>query len=255
MKITAIALNTFREALRNKVLYSAVLFAVVLVGVSAFFGAVSIGDQVKVIKSFGLFALSFFGAVITILAGVSLLHKEIAQKTVYNILAKPVARWQFVAGKYIGLALTVNVLISLMGLGLVGFAACFEKRIDWLLFQGIFFTLLEMSVIAAVAMFFSSIAVTITLTGIFTLAAYVAGRSIDYLSHFTQQDYNPALALVVEAFDRVLPHLNYFNVGDQVVYGQAVPAYYAILACGYCAAYCTVAVTLAALIFSKRELR
>jgi ABC-type transport system involved in multi-copper enzyme maturation permease subunit len=134
MRVSAICLNTFREALRNKILYSVLFFAVLLIGISAFFGAVSIGQQEQVIKNFGLFSLSFFGAIITILSGVSLLSKELKQKTVYNILSKPINRWEFILGKYLGLTFTVCLLVALMGIGLVIFVACFERRVDWLLF-------------------------------------------------------------------------------------------------------------------------
>lgn len=256
MKVHAIILNTFREAIRNRILYSAVLFAVLLVGVSAFFGAVSIGSQEKVIKDFGLFSLSFFGAIITILSGVSLLNKELKQKTVYNILSKPVERWQFIVGKYLGLTLTVGLLVALMGTGLIVFVSFFENRIDWLLFQGVLFVLLEISVIAAVAIFFSSLAVTTTLTGIFTLGFYIAGHSINYLKHFLKESetHNPTLTATIRVFDWILPDLSTFNVNDIIVYGTSVGIDHLGYALLYCVSYSAVALTLAALIFERREL-
>ncbi|MCC6953509.1 MAG: ABC transporter permease subunit, partial [Deltaproteobacteria bacterium] len=96
--ITAIALNTFREAIRNKVLYSGFLFVALLIAGSALFGSVSVGSQIKVIKDFGLFSLSIFGAIVAVAIGVNLLNKELKQKTIYNILSKPVERWQFIVG-------------------------------------------------------------------------------------------------------------------------------------------------------------
>lgn len=256
MKIGAIMLNTFREAIRNRILYSVVLFAVLLVGISAFFGAVSIGSQEKVIKDFGLFSLSFFGAIITILSGVSLLNKELKQKTVYNILSKPVQRWQFIVGKYFGLTLTVSLLVMLMGVGLVVFVAMFEERVDWLLFQGILFVVLEVSVIASIAIFFSSLVVTTTLTGIFTLGFYIAGRSITYLKHFLEESesYNPVLIAAVRVFDWILPDLSLFNVNDMIVYGTSITLTHLALALLYCVSYSAVALALATLIFERREL-
>jgi len=255
MKIASIALNTFREAVRNKILYSVVLFAVLLVGVSAFFGSVSIGEQEKVIKDFGLFSLSFFGAVIAILAGVSLLNKELKQKTVFNILSKPVRRSEFIVGKHLGLTLTVSILISLMGVGLVIFVACFEGRVDWLLFQGIFLVLMECTVVAAVAIFFSSLVVTTTLSGIFTLGTYIAGRSIAYLSYYLSQgeNQNTALSTLVKILDWVLPDLSLFNAGNALVYGTALGPEYALTALCYAVAYSTVLLVLAALIFEHRD--
>lgn len=256
MKIAAIALNTYREALRNKVLYSAVLFAVVLVGVSAFFGSVTIGDQVKVIKDFGLFSLSFFGAVITIICGVSLLNKEIKQKTIYNILSKPVSRWQFIIGKHIGLVLTVSVLVALMGVALVGFVAMFEGHIDWPLLQAVVFCILEVTVVASVAIFFSSVVVTTTLTGLFTLGTYIAGRSISYFKFFTEdsKNTNEGLRIVIKTFDWVLPDLSVFNVSDQIVSGLPISGAYFVNASLHCVAYSLTALLLAWIIFERREL-
>lgn len=170
MQVQSIALNTYREAIRNKILYSVMLFAVLLVGASAAFGQITIGNQIHVIKTFGLFAVSFFGAVITIVTGVSLLNKEMKQKTIYNILSKPVARWQFLMGKHLGLTATVGSLVSLMGLGLMGFVYLFEGQVDWNLTLGILFSVLEVCVVASIAIFFSSVVVTTTLTGLFTMA-------------------------------------------------------------------------------------
>ena len=256
MKIRGIALNTFREAIRNRVLYSVLLFAVILVGISAFFGSVSIGSQVKVIKDFGLFSLSFFGAIISIISGVSLLNKELKQKTVYNILSKPVARWEFILGKYLGLTLTVSVLISLMGTALVLFVMLFEQRIDWQLFGGVAFVILEASLVCAVAMFFSSLVVTTTLTGIFTLATYIAGRSIHYLQFFLEgrEAYNRTLTGLVRICNWVLPDLSIFNLSDQIVYGDPVSFRYFITAIVYCVAYSAAALLFATLIFNRREL-
>ncbi|HQH28092.1 MAG TPA: ABC transporter permease subunit [Oligoflexia bacterium] len=255
-KIISIALNTFREAIRNKILYTAVFFALLLIAVSAFYGTVSIGDQVRVIKNFGLFSLSFFGAVITIMTGVSLLAKELREKTIFNILSKPVARWQFVLGKYCGIVLTVNMLVTLMSLALSCFLWFFEQRIDWLLFQAVFLVFLEICIISAVTVFFSSLVVTVTLTGLFTLATYIAGHSISYLGHFLKEGESSS-ALVhhsVRAFDFILPDLSLFNVADAVVYATPVHTAYALHAVIYCAGYCAAALALSVLIFSRREL-
>ena len=256
MKIFVIALNTFREAVRNKILYSVVVFAAFLVGVSAFFGSVSIGEQERVIKDFGLFALSFCGAIITILTGVTLLNKELKQKTIYHILSKPVARWQFIFGKHLGLSCTVSLLVFMMGLGLFLFTACFEESFDWLLLQAMVFVLLEVCVIAAVTMFFSSLVVTTTLTGMFTLGTYVAGHSITYFKYFLQDPEfaNPALERLIVILDWVIPDLSLFNVADQIVYGRAASPEQLAYAVLYAASYSLVALSLASLIFRQREL-
>ena len=254
-KLLAIAQNTFREAVRNKILISVVLFALILVGVSALFGSVSIGDQVKVIKDFGLFSLSFFGALSAILGGLNLLNNELKRKTVYNILSKPVSRWQFVLGKFLGLSLTTGVLITLMGLSLIAFTTIIEGKVDYLLFQAILFALLESTIISAITVFFSCMVVTTTLTGFFSLGFYLGGRSIDYLQYFVQQEDTPeSVKRLIGVFDSILPELSMFNVANTIVDGIA-PSYEQLIACSFhCFFYSLTAITLACLIFNKREL-
>lgn len=255
-KILLIAHNTFREAIRNKVLYSILLFAILLVAISAFFGSVSIGSQERVIKDFGLFSLSFFGTIITILSGTTLLNKEIKQKTIYNILSKPLPRWQFILGKHLGLSATVSILVLAMGLGLIGFVACFEGQVDWLLFQALYFIVLEVIVVAAIAIFFSSVVITTTLTGIFTLGFYIAGRSIAYLTYFVASPDNttPALTIVVHVLNWVVPDLSVFSVQDQIVYGHAASNEQFLFALLYAFSYSAIVLFLAALVFERREL-
>lgn len=254
--IITIAKNTFREAFRNKIIYSVVLFAAVLIAASAFLGSVSIGSQVNVIKDFGLFSLSFFGVVITIISGVTLLNKEIKQKTIFNILSKPVSRWQFILGKHLGLSLTVCSLVSLMGIGLVAFVSIFEGKLDLLMFQAVGFCLLEIIVVAAITIFFSSIVITTTLIGIFTLSTYLVGRSIEYLSYFVTKgnETNPGFAALVSCLDWILPDLSLFNISNTIVYGIPVTADQALSALLYCIAYSAIMITCASFVFEKREL-
>lgn len=256
MKALAIGINTFREAVRNKILYSVVLFAFLIVGVSAVFGAVTMGSQIRVIKDFGLFSLSFFGAIITIISGVALLNKELKQKTIYNILSKPVSRWEFVFGKFIGLSITVSLLITLMGVALILFASLMESKIDLLLFQGILFAILETITVSSITIFFSSVVVTTTLTGLFTLGTFIAGRSISYLTYFTNSSeyHNPTVAMAVKVLNWILPDLSLFNVSDQLVYGHAVPLQHLSMSVIYTASYSMIMLFLAAMVFNRREL-
>ncbi len=255
MRIYAIFLNTFREAIRNKILYSLVLFAFILLGVSAFFGSVTIGQQEQVIKDFGLVLCTVFGVLMTIVIGVTLLHKELKQKTIYNILSKPVARWEFIVGKFIGLTFTVSVLVVLMGMSLMLFASCFEHRVDYRMAYGVLFCVFEIAVIASVVIFFSSLAVTTTLTGLFTLGAFVAGHSISYLVTFAgDASVAPWVRAIVQSVSWVLPDLSLFNVNQAILYGGQLAMGDVGQALLYSASYSAVMLALASLIFARREL-
>ena len=129
-KILALALNTAREAVRNRILYSILFFAVLMVAVAAVFGAASIGDQTKYMKDFSLMSVSLFGVIIAIVLGVNLLHQELGRKTIFNILSKPVARWQFIVGKFFGLLATLSLIVILMSGGVVACFVLLTGRLD-----------------------------------------------------------------------------------------------------------------------------
>jgi ABC-type transport system involved in multi-copper enzyme maturation permease subunit len=253
MKTVAIARNTAREALRNKVLYSIVAFAALVVGVAALFGSASIGNQMKFVKDFSLAAISLFGVVIAVTLGVSMLSKELGRRTILNILSKPVARWQFIVGKFAGLTATLAIVVVLMTSALIGIVAAFEGRLDAGLVVAGMTVLLELMIVVAIALFFSAVVVTPTLAGMFTVAAFVAGRSVGYLEYFRGDDTNPVGRAVATLLYWVLPHLNRLEVADQVVYGDAVSLGTLALAAGYAAAYTALLLALSAALFQRRE--
>ena len=254
MRTFAIALNTAREAIRNKLLYSILFFAVVVVAVAALFGSVSIGDPMKFVKDFSLMSVSLFGVAIAVMLGVSMLHKEINRKTIYNILAKPVARWEFIVGKFLGLVATLTLVVALMTAALLAIVAVFEGHIDWTLALGAQMTVLELMILVAVALFVSAVVVTPTIAGLVTAAAFVAGRCAGYLEYFGGPDQPLALRGVARGLYWVLPHLDRLNVANQVAYGDPVAASYVLTVAVYAFAYTGILLLFAIFMFSRREL-
>src|SRR5882672_11632830 len=117
--IAAIALNTFREAIRDRILYLILAFALALVALSHFVSLLTVGSEVKIVKDLGLSAVSVFGLLTAVFVGVSLVFKEIERRTVFTLLAQPVRRWQFVCGKYVGLSLVLGSSVVLTGAALL----------------------------------------------------------------------------------------------------------------------------------------
>ena len=253
MTTIAIARNTAREALRNKVLYSIVAFAALVVAVAALFGSVSIGNQMKFVKDFSLAAISLFGVVIAVALGVSMLSKELGRRTILNILSKPVARWQFILGKFAGLTITVTIVVACMTAALIAIVAAFEGTVDSGLVVAGLTVVLELMIVVAIALFFSAVVVTPTLAGMFTIAAFIAGRSAGYLDYFRGNDGNPAIRGVATLLYWILPHLNRLEVADQVVYGDALSLGTLGLAAAYAAAYTAVLLLLSVALFQRRE--
>jgi ABC-type transport system involved in multi-copper enzyme maturation permease subunit len=253
MKIYAIALNTAREAIRNRILYSILFFAFFVVLTASLFGAASIGDQMKYIKDFSLMSISLFGVIIALVLGVNMLNQELRRKTIFNILSKPVGRWEFITGKFFGLLGTLTLVVLLMGSTLVGFLSVLEGRFDVGLVFASAAALLEIMVVIAVALFFSSMVVTPTLAGLFTAATFIAGRSADYLDYFVKEHYSAGIQTMARVLSWVLPRLDRFNVTTQVVYGEHIDmAYFGVLL-AYALAYSGVLLFLSIGLFSRRE--
>src|SRR6201993_2895094 len=117
-RVGVVALNTFREAVRDRVLYNLVFFALVMIAASILVGQVSIGIEKIVIVTLGLSAISVIGLLISVFIGVGLVSKEMDKRTLYALFAKPVRRWEFLLGKFGGLLLTLAVNTAAMGVGL-----------------------------------------------------------------------------------------------------------------------------------------
>lgn len=252
-KVFAIAFNTAREAVRNRILYSILFFAALMVGVSAVFGAASIGDQTKYMQDFSLMSVSLFGVIIAIVLGVNLLHQELGKKTIFNILSKPVARWQFIVGKFLGLVATLTAIVAVMSIGMTGGLTLLTGRLDGGLVVASFAALLEIIVVVAVALFFSSLVVTPSLAGMFTAATFIAGRSASYLLYFFKGDHPPVVQTVAHTLYWVLPRLDRFTIADQIVYGNLPDPFYLATLVAYAGAYAAILLLLSIGLFSRRE--
>src|SRR2546423_9894484 len=153
-----VALNTFREAVRDRVLYSLVFFALLMMAAAVAVGQVSIGIEQTVIVSLGLSAISVIGVLISVFIGVALVSKEMDKRTLYALLAKPVRRWEFLLGKFGGLVLTLAVNTAAMALGLL-LVMLYVKhllgRSGWVVLVAGVFLMFEMALIVSLGhMFF-----------------------------------------------------------------------------------------------------
>ncbi len=174
-RIWAIALNTFREAARIRVLYGIVvlviganLFAIVL-------GEMSIREQARVARDVGLAGISLFGSLTAIFLGVFLLYTEVQRRTIHAIVSKPIERWEFVVGKYLGMALVLTVLVALFAVAMVAMLLSQDVGVSGAVVRAIVLAWGEVLTVAAIAIFFSSFS-TPFLSGIFALAMWVIGR-------------------------------------------------------------------------------
>lgn len=254
-QVLAIARITLLELIRSKALYSVFFFAAAMVSAAAIFGSVTIGDQVLVIKDFGLFSISICSVAFAVIGGASLLEKELTKKTVYNILSRPLARGQFILGKYLGMLGTICIIVALMMAALQTFLFFFTYSVDGRLWLGAYSIILEAAIICAAALLFSSIVVTPLLSGLFTFGLFVVGRSVDYLLYFIEQGtLQGVLASILKATYYLLPQLSKLQVSNELVFGIDEQLS-ARLSWGsiYSVAYSAILLAIAVLIFRRRE--
>ena len=265
--IGAIAVNVFRESVRDKVLYNLVLFAILMIGASYLLGQLTAGQDVKIIKDLGLSVTSVFGLFIAVFIGIGLVSKEVEKRSVYSLLPKPIHRYQLILGKYAGLTLTLVVNIALMTLAFYavllyaswGLDPDVERAwdapaLDPALLTAIGLILIELLLVTAIALFFSTFS-TPMLSAALTFGLFIVGHFSTDLRNFNQVLDSPPAAAVARGLYWVLPNLGQFDVKAQVVHGQAVPIGYVALTSGYAALYTAMLLTIAVYVFSRRDFK
>jgi ABC-type transport system involved in multi-copper enzyme maturation permease subunit len=255
-RVSAITVNTFREAVRDRVLYNLVVFVLLLVASAPLFSVISIGIERLVLVNVGLSSISFFGVVIAILIGVGLVSKEIEKKTLYTILSRPVRRWEFIAGKYGGLMMTLTVNTGLMAVGL--YLALFINQhkltaADGNLVVAIYFILLSLSMVTALTLLFSSFSTPI-FSAVFSFALFLIGNFADDLRSLATSSHTP-LKPVLTAMAYAVPDFSTLNVISLVAHEEAIKGSLVVFSTIYALLYSVSILTAAVLVFEHRNLK
>jgi ABC-type transport system involved in multi-copper enzyme maturation permease subunit len=252
-----VAINTFREAVRDRVLYNLIFFALLMIAAAVLVGGISIGIERDVIVNLGLTAISIFGIIMAIFIGVGLVYKEIEKRTLYSLLAKPVRRWQFLVGKFGGLLLTLVVNTLLMGVGLAVallYVAHKFERGDLTILIAIYFVLLELALITALALFFSCFSSPM-LSTLYTLGIYVAGVFAPDIRDIGQFTTSPTLKIVAKCIYYVLPNFHNFDIIAAAAHREAVPHALIWQNTLYALLYSALLLLAASAVFSGRDLK
>ncbi len=257
MKILLIAKNTFKECVRDRVLYNLVVFSILMIASSLILGAITIGDVKQIIVNLGLSATSIFGVLIALFIGIQLVYKEIDKKTIYSLLAKPVARYEFILGKFLGLAMTlgVNVLVMLTGI----YAAIFYLKhsveiTDLNIILAGFIIYVELLLIVALALCFSTFS-TPALSALFTFAVYVMGHFNPDLLLYAQSLNSASSSFFLTAIYYLLPNFGNFQVISRTAHGLFLPAQAYLLASAYGLIYIFIVLILSIWIFHNRNFK
>ena len=252
-RIWPIAMNTLREAIRHRLLYTLLFFAVTMIGFSVLIASLSYVEGERIIQDIGLASIRLFSVGIAIFVGIGLIHGEVDRRTIYTILSKPVTRSEFLLGKFIGLLLTVWLQLCLMALAFAAVSLLAGAPLDLGYAAALFLVGIELMVVVAVATLFSSFS-TPMLSAFFTLGIYALGhlsRNLYFLGQESEVDNVRRAATLIY---RLLPDLETFNLSIQAVHALPIPAAEVGWAVLYGLAYTTALLALAAYIFNRRDL-
>lgn len=255
-RIAAIASNTFREAVRDRVLYNLIAFALLLSGAAILVGQISIDIEKLVVINLGLTSVSLFGIVIAIFIGIGLVSKEIEKRTLYTVLSRPVRRWEFIVGKFLGLAGTLVVNTFFMAIGVFGallyVAHRFQKPDSWIL-VALYFIILQFLIITALALLFSSFSSPL-LSAVFAFSLFVIGTFAEDLRGFAALTEGVTRWLATGAA-YLVPNFSALNVISSVAHQQPVSAGLIFYNTAYALIYAAAALSGAVLIFEHRNLK
>jgi Cu-processing system permease protein len=262
--ILIIAVNAFRETVRDKILYNLVLFAIGLILFSLMLGEWSVFAKKTVISDFTLAVMSLVGLMMSIFVGIGLVQKEIQRKTILTLLAKPLPRWHFIVGKYLGLLMVLGLNLAFMTLVFFVLLIVIGSRPQPNLLLAIYLIFVEMAVITAAALLFSAFS-TPTLSALFTLGIYIAGHlSGDVLNHLNfihkfgsrlpgTPEFSPFSEKIIKGVYYLIPNMENFNIRGRVVYDLPIGEHYVLYNSLYGLAFIAIYLLIAGMWFNKRD--
>lgn len=255
--LLAIAGNTVREALRDRLLYNLVIFGVLLILGSLTVSTLTMGEQSRIIANMGTGATQLFGTLIAIFLGVALITRELDRRTCYPVLARPVSRATFVVGKYLGLVATLALNVLLMAASTAAMLYLYRSDVSWVspAFLAAFaLMIVQLAVCGALAILFSTFS-TATLSAILSLAVVGAGWLFSEVRSFWLLASNVGMKWLVRILDYLLPNMGLLDLKEAVIYGDPVTAGSFTARLAYGCAYSATLIALAALVFTRRDVR
>jgi ABC-type transport system involved in multi-copper enzyme maturation permease subunit len=265
--ISWIAINVFKESVRDRVPYNLAIFAILLIGSSFLLGQLTAGQDVKIIKDLGLAAIAIFGLFIAIFIGIGLVSKEVERRSIYALLAKPISRPQFIVGKYAGLVLTLAVNVAVMTVALYAVLAVLTylqtpaARAAWdapgtdpRLLKAVGLIFVELMIVTAIALFFSTFS-TPLLAAALTFGMFIVGHFNTDLKNFDRIVESRPAVWLARGIYHLLPDFSAFDVKTEVVHGLPVTAGYLAATVGYGLAYVTALLIVSMLIFARRDFK
>jgi ABC-type transport system involved in multi-copper enzyme maturation permease subunit len=251
-QVVAIALNTFKETIRDRVLAVIVVFALLMIAGGLWLGSISLGEQGRMMKDFGLLAVTAFGLIVAVFVAAGMVHKEVEKRTVYVLFSKPVSRVAFISGKFAGLCATMAVVLGGMGLFLFALVWIVAGQLSGMVLLAVLMIYVQLLAIMAVTIFFSTLGSAI-LASVLGICVFVAGQlsqNVLALTRLGKNSVTEALSWIIYV---IIPNLSAVDVKAGVVGEQTLAWGQIGLWTAYLLAYVVVVLALAALIFRRKE--
>jgi ABC-type transport system involved in multi-copper enzyme maturation permease subunit len=253
-RIWTLATNTVREAVRNKLLYTLLFFAILMIASGMLLSTLSYVERERILQDVGMAAIRVFSVAIAIFVGVGLIHKEVDRRTVYTILSKPLSRAEFLLGKYVGLVLTIWMQIAIMVLTFASVSLAAGSPLGAAHAAAFLLTGAELALVVAIATLFSAFTTPI-LASLFASSLWVVGHLTRDLRDLGAGTGMESVGLVTALLHRVLPDLESFNLTLEAAHGLPVTASDVWLPLAYAAGYVGILLVGAVAIFERRDFR
>jgi ABC-type transport system involved in multi-copper enzyme maturation permease subunit len=254
VKTLAIARNTLREAIRDRVFAIVAVFGLLLIVSSVIMSPMTVGAREKIVADMGLSAMSIFSLLVILFVGSGMVYKEIDKRTIMTILSKPISRSEYMVGKYLGLLSTLLIMMTCMALLFWGACGLTGTEFRASFIVSMILTAFEMVVVTAIVIFFSSFT-TPVLTSLFTLAGFMVGHAVRDLEAFAAVAGGAGMMNIMRLLKFVLPNLDLFNVRNAAVHGLPIETGQVMWAGLYALVYASVLLLLSGYLFSRRELK
>ena len=254
IKIWAIAQNTFREAVRDRILHSIIFFAFGMIILSLVLKEVTIGEQDKVVRSIAQSSIDIFASIMAMFLGISTIGKELENKTIYTLLSKPIGRAHFLLGKYCGIVLTIFaevILLALFYTLLVGIEQGFPEPI---FFASLILVMVEMMLITACSVLCASYSSRTTASA-FVLAIFIIGHLADDIWLFSSEAQTPMFQQLGQALYYLLPNFEALSIRTQSVHNEPIPFLEVLYSIGYGVSYTTAVLLGAITLFRRRDIQ
>jgi ABC-type transport system involved in multi-copper enzyme maturation permease subunit len=251
-RIAAIALNTFRETIRDRILGVIILFALAMIVASLWLASISLGQEGRMMKDFGLVAVSAFGLVVAVFVAASLVRKEVEKRTVFVLFAKPVGRGEFIWGKFLGFAATMVAVVGGMGVFLFAVTWVIVGSPSGSILLASALIYVQLVVVMAVTILFSTFTSAV-LASVLGICVYAAGQLSHNVLSLTRISHSPTLRAATHAVFYVIPNLSAVDIRASVV-GEGSALWAPIAAwVAYLAGYLLLSLLLATWVFQRKE--